>query len=107
MRSRCCSGRVRSRGRTGRWRAWANGAVARVVLMAGDPGVAIVALARELRIDLLVIGARSVRLSAVVAAPTRYRLQRDAPVPVLAVRLEASFAGDLPGGLPARVGGVG
>jgi nucleotide-binding universal stress UspA family protein len=65
--------------------AWAQGAFARVILMSGDPVPAIVSLARELAVALVVIGARGSRAPAVVAGPTRYRIHRDSPCPVQVV----------------------
>ena len=69
--------------------AWTNGAFARVVLMTGDPVPAILSLASELAVDLIVIGARRSRTPAVLAARTRYRIGRDAPCPVSVVPLAA------------------
>jgi len=77
--------------------AWANGALARVLLMIGDPAEAILAAARDFRVDLIAIGARPVRMPAFIAAPTRYRLQRDALVPVLAVPLAGEVTRDADG----------
>jgi nucleotide-binding universal stress UspA family protein len=42
---------------TARQVAWAHGALARVILISGDPAPAIVSLARELDVELVVIGA--------------------------------------------------
>jgi nucleotide-binding universal stress UspA family protein len=55
--------------------------------MSGDPVPAIVSLARELTVDLVVIGARPTRALAVIASRTRYQLQRDSPCPVRVVVL--------------------
>lgn len=67
--------------------AWANGAFARVVLMSGEPAPAILSVAAELAVDLIVIGARPSHAPVVLAAPTRYRIQRDARCPVRVVPL--------------------
>ena len=69
--------------------AWANGAFARVILISGDPVPAILSLARELAVDLIVIGATPSRAPAADAGRTRYRIQRDAPCPVRVVALAA------------------
>lgn len=61
--------------------AWANGAFARVVLMSGEPVPAILSLADELAVDLIVIGASGSRAPAVLTGRARYRIQRDAPCP--------------------------
>jgi nucleotide-binding universal stress UspA family protein len=86
--------------------ASANGALARLVLMAGDPVEAILVAARDLRVDLIAIGARSVRMPPFMAAPTRHRLQRVAPVPVLAVPLQGPV-GEVTRDTDARGGGAG
>ncbi len=70
--------------------AWAHGALARVVLMDGDPATGILASADDLRVDLIVIGARPSPPPTFMTARTRYRLQRDAAIPVLAVSLRRS-----------------
>lgn len=44
--------------------AWAHGAFARVILLSGDPGPAIVSLARDLHVELVVIGATPSRAPA-------------------------------------------
>ena len=62
--------------------AWANGAFARVVLMSGDPTPAIVSLAEQLAVDLIVIGRSRSRVPAVLAARTRCHIQHAAPCPV-------------------------
>jgi nucleotide-binding universal stress UspA family protein len=67
--------------------AWAHGALARAVLMDGEPATGILAAADDLRVDLIVIGAAPSVLPACMNARTRYRLQRDATIPVLAVSL--------------------
>jgi nucleotide-binding universal stress UspA family protein len=67
--------------------AWANSAFARVVLMTGDPVAAIVSLAEQLTVDLIVIGARRSRVPAVLAARTRCRIQHAASCPVRIVAL--------------------
>jgi Universal stress protein family len=73
--------------------AWAEGALVRVILMSGDPVPAVVSLARELAVGLVVIGARSSRTPAVVAGRTRCRIQRDSPCPVRVVVLAAPTSG--------------
>jgi nucleotide-binding universal stress UspA family protein len=70
--------------------AWANGAFARVVLMSGEPVSAILWLADDLAVDLIVIGASGSRAPAVLTARARYRIQRDAPCPVRIIALPAS-----------------
>lgn len=70
--------------------AWAHGALARVVLMEGDPVAGILAAASELRVDLIVIGGRPSRQPAVIAAPTRYRRQRGLSIQVIAASLQCS-----------------
>jgi nucleotide-binding universal stress UspA family protein len=67
--------------------AWAHGAFARVILVSGDPAPAIVSLARELDVELVVIGTAPSRVPVVIAARTRYRVQRDSPCPVRVVAL--------------------
>lgn len=69
--------------------AWAHGAFARVILLSGDPGPAIVSLARDLHVELVVIGATPSRAPAAITARTRYRIQRDSPCPVWVVVLAA------------------
>jgi nucleotide-binding universal stress UspA family protein len=73
--------------------AWASGAFAHVILMSGDPGSAILALARELGVGLVVLGASPSRAPAVVAGRTRCRIQRDALCPVRVVVLSAPRRG--------------
>jgi nucleotide-binding universal stress UspA family protein len=72
--------------------AWANSAFARVILISGDPVSAIVSLADELAVDLIVIGAKRSRAPAVLAARTRCGIERAASCPVRIIR------GDLVGG---------
>jgi nucleotide-binding universal stress UspA family protein len=72
---------------TARQVAWAHGALARVILLTGDPGPAIVSLARELNVELVVVGATPGRAPAAMTARTRYRIQRDSPCPVRVVVL--------------------
>jgi len=74
---------------TARQVAWAHGALARVILISGDPGPAIVSLARELDVELVVIGATPSRAPAAIAARTRCRVQRDSPCRVRVVVLAA------------------
>ena len=75
--------------------AWANGTSARVVLMSGDPVSAIVSLADELAVGLIVIGARRSRVPAVFGARTRCRIPRAAlcPVRIVALPVSASARG--------------
>lgn len=73
--------------------AWAHGAFARVILISGDPAPAIVSLARELHVELVVIGATPSLAPAAIAARTRYRVQRDSPCPVRVVLLAAAAPG--------------
>lgn len=70
--------------------AWANGAFARVILMSGDPVTAIVSLADELAVDLIVIGASRSRAPVVWAAWTRRRIKHAASCPVRIVTLPGS-----------------
>jgi nucleotide-binding universal stress UspA family protein len=87
---------------TARQVAWAHGAFARLILLTGDPGPAIVRLASELDVELLVIGATPSRAPAAIAGRTRYRIQRDSPCPVRAVVLaEPSRARSSARSLPA------
>ncbi|MDQ6925858.1 MAG: universal stress protein [Candidatus Eremiobacteraeota bacterium] len=67
--------------------AWANGAFARVILISGEPAPAILSLAVELAVDLIVIGARPSRAPALLVDPTRYRIVRAAPRPVRVIAL--------------------
>jgi nucleotide-binding universal stress UspA family protein len=73
--------------------AWASGTFAQVILMSGDPGSVILALARELAVGLVVLGASPSRAPAVIAGRTRYRIQRDALCPVRVVVLAAPRRG--------------
>lgn len=75
---------------TARQGAWANGAFARVILMSGDVAPAILSVASELAVDLIVIGARRSPAPPVLAARTRYRIQREAVCPVRVIQLAAS-----------------
>ena len=61
--------------------AWANGIMARIALLAGLPADGVVMAAGEFGAGLVVIGSRT----AWLPAPTRARIQRACPVPVLAV----------------------
>jgi nucleotide-binding universal stress UspA family protein len=72
--------------------AWANGAFARVILMGGEPVPAILSLADELAVDLIVIGASGSRAPAVLTGRVRYRIQRDAPCAVRVISLPPSAA---------------
>jgi nucleotide-binding universal stress UspA family protein len=72
--------------------AWTRGANARPILVAGDPAPVIVAVARELGADLLVIG-RTPRLApSALAAKTRLWVSTRAPCPVLPVTADQSSA---------------
>jgi nucleotide-binding universal stress UspA family protein len=63
------------------------------ILVAGDPAPVIVAVARELGADLLVIG-RTPRLApSALAAKTRLCVSTRAPCPVLPVTADQSSAG--------------
>jgi len=65
--------------------ACANGSPARVGLIAASPADGIVMAARQLDARQVVIGARTTRLPARLAAPTRARLADGCPVPLLTV----------------------
>ena len=65
--------------------AWAHGILARVGLISVLPAEGVLMAASELSPTLIVIGTRRSRLSARLAAPTRARIQRRSPVPVLTV----------------------
>jgi len=71
--------------------AWANGAFARVILLSGEPVPAILSLAVELVVDLIVIGARPSRAPAFLAGPTRSRVAREAPCPVRVIPLASTL----------------
>ncbi len=87
---------------TARQLAWAHGAFARVILISGDPGPAIVSLARELDVELVVIGATPSLAPAAIAARTRYRIQRDSPCPVRVVVAATARASESTRTAPAR-----
>lgn len=70
--------------------AWEHGALARVVLMEGEPVSAVLEAVWDLRVELLVIGAQCRRLPASLAARTRGALVRRSPCRVLAVSLDQS-----------------
>jgi len=72
--------------------AWANGAFARVVLISGEPVPAMLSLAEDLAVDLIVIGASGSRAPAVLTGRVRYRIQRDAPCAVRVIALPPSTA---------------
>ncbi len=73
--------------------AWTRGANAKTILVAGDPAPVIVAVARELGADLLVIG-RTPRLApSALAAKTRLCVSTRAPCPVPPVTADQSSAG--------------
>jgi nucleotide-binding universal stress UspA family protein len=65
--------------------AWARGASAQTLLVAGDPARVIVAVAGDLGADLLVIGNSPRRLPSALAAKTRRWVHTHAPCPVLPV----------------------
>jgi universal stress protein A len=65
--------------------AWARGASAKTILVAGDPARVIVAVAGDLGADLLVIGSRPRPLPTTLVAKTRRWVQAHAPCPVLPV----------------------
>lgn len=65
--------------------AWAHGASAKTILIAGDPARMIVAVADELGADLLVIGSRPRLMPSVLAAKTRLWVTARAPCPVLPI----------------------
>ena len=65
--------------------AWARGARAKAILIAGDPARVIVPVAGELGADLLVIGSTSRLLPSGLAASTRHGVAARAPCPVLPV----------------------
>ncbi|MGH2883801.1 MAG: universal stress protein [Solirubrobacteraceae bacterium] len=64
--------------------AWANGANAKTILVAGDPARVIVAIADDLGADL-VIGSTSRLRRSVLAAKTRHWVNARSPCPVLPV----------------------
>ena len=68
--------------------AWAKGATARPVLIAGEAPQAVVAVAGRLIADLLVVGAKRRRGPTSALARTRGWIQAHAPCPVLAVPSE-------------------
>ncbi len=65
--------------------AWAHGIAARLGLISGLPAEGLLMAAQEGKPTLIVIGARRSRLPARLAAPTRARVQRCSPVPILTV----------------------
>jgi nucleotide-binding universal stress UspA family protein len=65
--------------------AWARGTNAKTILVAGEPARVIVALARDLGADLLVIGSTPRLMPSMVAAQTRRSIHNHAPCPVLPV----------------------
>jgi nucleotide-binding universal stress UspA family protein len=65
--------------------AWARGASARTILVAGDPASVIVAVAGELGADLLVIGSTPRPVPSILAAKTRRSVSTRAPCPVLPI----------------------
>jgi nucleotide-binding universal stress UspA family protein len=65
--------------------AWARGTSAKTILVAGDPARVIVAVARDLGADLLVIGSTPRVMPSALAAKTRRWLHNQAPCPVLPV----------------------
>jgi nucleotide-binding universal stress UspA family protein len=65
--------------------AWARGARAKPVLVAGDAARVIVMVAGELGAELMVIGSNPRRVPSALAANTRRWVQNHAPCPVLPV----------------------
>jgi nucleotide-binding universal stress UspA family protein len=65
--------------------AWARGASARTILVAGDPASVIVAVAGELGAGLLVIGSTRRLVPSILAAKTRGSVSTRAPRPALPV----------------------
>lgn len=65
--------------------AWARGANAKAILVAGDPAPAIVAIARELGAALLVIGRTRRLIPSALAAKTRVWVTAGASCPVLPI----------------------
>ena len=65
--------------------AWENGVAARVGLIAGTPADGIVMAARQLDVDLVVLGARTARLTGWRYGVTQARVKRSSPVSVLTV----------------------
>ena len=63
------------------------GATISPVLLAGDPSLAVVALARSVKADLVVIGASAPRLRAFGRGGVARRVESRVPCPVLAVQL--------------------
>lgn len=72
--------------------AWTRGTSARTILIAGDPAPVIVAVARELGADLLVIGSTPRLVPSALAAKTRLWVSARAPCPVLPVTADQSSA---------------
>jgi nucleotide-binding universal stress UspA family protein len=66
--------------------AWAHGAAAQTVLLAGETPAAITELAVQLRPRLLVIGAGRHRAPALIASPTRHALEHHPPCEILTVQ---------------------
>jgi nucleotide-binding universal stress UspA family protein len=65
--------------------AWENGVAARIGLIAGPPADGIVMAARQLDVDLVVLGARTSGLTGGRFAVTRARVKRSSSVSVLTV----------------------
>jgi nucleotide-binding universal stress UspA family protein len=65
--------------------AWARGASAKTILIAGDPAPVMVAVADELGADLLVIGSKPRLLASALGAKTRRWVHVHATCPVLPV----------------------
>jgi nucleotide-binding universal stress UspA family protein len=65
--------------------AWARGASAKAILVAGDPAPAIVAIAREVDAALLVIGKTHRLMPSALAAKTRIWVSARAVCPVLPI----------------------
>jgi nucleotide-binding universal stress UspA family protein len=75
-----------------RRRAWTRGANATAILVAGEPAPVIVAVARELGADLLVIGSTPRWAPSVLAPKTRLWVGARAPCPVLPVTADQPSA---------------
>jgi nucleotide-binding universal stress UspA family protein len=68
--------------------AWADGVSPRLILIAGDPAPVILAVARDLAADLLVVGTKPRLLPGALATRRRRWLHAHAPCPVLEVTAE-------------------
>jgi nucleotide-binding universal stress UspA family protein len=68
--------------------AWARGTGAKTILIAGDPGRVIVAVAADLGADLLVIGSKPRLVPTALAAQTRRWIHARATCPVVQVTVD-------------------